>query len=236
METEEKLICFSTFGEWTARDVTSLIDSVAEIYDVFSSYRVITKLQRAQEEALLYRLERYEKYFHHPMYHEWYMVWRDLIRDWKKFGPSKSFPYQMLPSPFPQPLPEKQLPEAAEIFENIQLYRNIVEELKIDRIHIASPGGFSFSGLGEVIQQFRELIKDLCFRNQHEKRKGELEIIEHYLRLRDEYPDSNLPPISAILVDRKMINKIQTNIENIRRLEREGKLLPIAENIEKRPE
>jgi hypothetical protein len=236
MATSDTLICFSTQGQWTARDVTSLIGSVSEIYDVFSVYRIAAKIQRSQEEAFLYSLERYEKHLDSPMHFEWYRLWRDLLRDWRKYRYKSAIPFPMLPSPFPIPGAGKDIPEQIEILENIELYRDIVEELKIDRIHIASPGGFSFSGLGEIVQQFRELIKDIWYRNKQEKTKGELEIVEQYLRIGHEYPNSNLPPVSAILVDRKMSKKVQSNIENMRRLEREGKLLPPPEYVDKRPE
>ena len=78
MEKSDSIICFSTQGQWTARDVTSLIGSVSEIYDVLSVYRITKHMQQAQEEALLYSLERFEKYADHPMHFEWYRLWRDI--------------------------------------------------------------------------------------------------------------------------------------------------------------
>ncbi len=236
MTESDAIICFSTKGQWTARDVTSLVDSVSEIYDVFSVYRITSHLQRIQEEALLHSLEIYEKNAKHTMRFEWYRLWQDLLEDWQKSRYKGKIPFPMLPSPFPIPGAGKEIPEQLEIFENIELYRDIVEELRIDRIHIASPGGFSFSGLGDIVQQFRELIKDIWYRNKQERTKGELEIIKQYLRIDQEFPNSNLPPVSAMLVDRKMGKKVHANVENMRRLEREGKLLPPPEYVDKRPE
>ena len=37
--------------------------------------------------------------------------------------------------------------------------------------------GFTFRGLGEPIQQLRELLKDVCYRNRQEKAKGEIELL-----------------------------------------------------------
>ena len=54
-------------------------------------------------------------------------------------------------------------------------------ELKIRRIAIASPGGFSLQGLGEPIRELREFIKDMAYRNRQEREKGDLEILKQKL-------------------------------------------------------
>lgn len=51
------------------------------------------------------------------------------------------------------------------------------EALKIERIHVESPGIIDLSGLGEPIRELREFLKDLRFRSRHEKTEGELRII-----------------------------------------------------------
>jgi len=45
------------------------------------------------------------------------------------------------------------------------------EELKLKKIHIESPGEIKIEG-GSIIKEFRELIKDLTFRNNQEERLG----------------------------------------------------------------
>lgn len=40
------------------------------------------------------------------------------------------------------------------------------------------PSGFSFVGLAEIVKEFRELIKDLTYRNKHETLLCEIEICE----------------------------------------------------------
>lgn len=44
--------------------------------------------------------------------------------------------------------------------------------------------GFSFIGLAEIVKEFRELIKDIRYRNRHEERVCELEIAERACLLR----------------------------------------------------
>jgi len=48
---------------------------------------------------------------------------------------------------------------------------------------MASPGGFSFSGLGEPLRQLRELIKDLWYRNRQERQRGELQILRDKIQV-----------------------------------------------------
>jgi hypothetical protein len=64
-------------------------------------------------------------------------------------------------------------------------------ELRIKRIEIASPGGFTLAGLGEPIREVREFIKDIWYRNRQEREKGDLEILKQKLEL---VGQGNLPP------------------------------------------
>jgi hypothetical protein len=41
---------------------------------------------------------------------------------------------------------------------------------------MGSPGWISFEGLGEPIQQMRQFIKDIWYRNRQESRRGDQEI------------------------------------------------------------
>ncbi|MFA7335698.1 MAG: hypothetical protein WC028_02850 [Candidatus Obscuribacterales bacterium] len=44
-------------------------------------------------------------------------------------------------------------------------------------------GNFSFAGLAEVVKEFREVLKDLWYRNNQEKTLGELEIADKWMAL-----------------------------------------------------
>lgn len=46
-------------------------------------------------------------------------------------------------------------------------------------------------GLGELVREGRELIKDVCYRNRQEREKGDLEILQKRLDLISQY---NLSP------------------------------------------
>ena len=49
--------------------------------------------------------------------------------------------------------------------------------LIIERVSMSSPGEIRIEG-GSIIREMRELIKDLSYRNEHQKEMGQLEIIE----------------------------------------------------------
>lgn len=93
---------------------------------------------------------------------------------------------------------------------------------------MSSPGGFSFTGLGEIVKEFREFVKDIWYRNSQEKRKGELEIekseldlVEKYLGLRERQASSHELTIT-----------VESGVQGLIELERNGKLRPVSEHID----
>ena len=84
---------------------------------------------------------------------------------------------------------------------------------------MASPGGFSFEGIGDIIKEFREFIKDIWYRNEKERRYGQLEVIDKYLTIQNKYENSNfnLPPASSEDEIRKVLNN---GVNNLKRLEK----------------
>jgi len=73
-------------------------------------------------------------------------------------------------------------------------YLPSTHELRIKKIAIASPGGFSLEGLGEPLRELREFIKDLCYRNRQERHKGDLEILKQKLEIVAQH---NLTPVNV---------------------------------------
>ena len=90
-------------------------------------------------------------------------------------------------------------------------------ELRIQRIEMASPGGFSLKGMGEPIQQLRELIKDLCYRNRQEKEQGDLQILKEKLEILTKH---GLTPQQVTI----LAIKISENQEKVIDLIESGKL------------
>jgi hypothetical protein len=80
---------------------------------------------------------------------------------------------------------------------------------------MASPGRITVSGVGHIIQQFRELLKDLKFRNRQEEQLGELEIARKHLELRQ----SAVSPPALDYVAGQVLHEYK-------RLATNGKLLP----------
>ena len=238
-DSKEKVLCFRTAGDWTGDDVIKLVSSINQMYDVFYSFRVVRSLLREQEKEYMRNLERSEMFFHkhldHPMYEEFYHMWRRMLKDWRKYG--RKAPFMMSGFPFQPPIPtsEAQIPQPSTIYKERHLYQSEKDKLIIDRIHISSPGGFSFTGIGEIVQQLRELVKDIWFRNNQEKTIGDLEIIEKHLKLQKEYSENNIPPVTSVTIDRKMLGKLKDSIGQIRSLENEKKLLHVGEHVNDRP-
>jgi len=91
--------------------------------------------------------------------------------------------------------------ELEHLLEHDDQFVRAGSELSVHRIEIASPGGFSFAGLGEPIAQLRELIKDLWYRNRQESERGELEILKQTIAL---FSQDTLNPEEIVLVAIKL--------------------------------
>jgi hypothetical protein len=112
----------------------------------------------------------------------------------------------------------------------VALSRSVFElrpemRLTIVSIEMSSPGGISLAGLGEPIQQLREFIKDLWYRNKQEKQKGELEILREYLSIESEFG-----PLPPTVVERLAPEALE-GVRVLDQLEQEGKLVEIPSTL-----
>lgn len=82
-------------------------------------------------------------------------------------------------------------------------YITVQEQLKINKIAIASPGHIDFKGIAEVIREVRELIKDLSFRNKQERINGEIDIMERTVKMLEGF---NVPRQEAAKIAMNLIN------------------------------
>ena len=99
-------------------------------------------------------------------------------------------------------------------------------ELIVDKIEMASPGGFNLRGLGEPLRELRELIKDVWYRNRQERQRGELEIIQQRMNL---LTQGNLaaPPVQVLAV------VVSGDMQELGKLIEDGKLLLPGEEPKK---
>jgi len=234
----QSLITFRTDGVWNIQDIQSFVSAVASFYTTVYG---LTKYRRASHEVAeetLYMHKRYledmMEYAPHPYMKEMMYLWEKMYHNFEKHMkegyPYKKFmkegyPYPPMPFPGMPNVPEIPRLSAISFIEDIKQSMIPDYQLQVYRVKMESPGDWSFSGLSDVVREFRELIKDLWFRNSQEKRKGELEIeaISRVLRDRYHVPPKENQKITGILT------KDKKALEN---LEKEGKLLPIPEHID----
>ena len=236
MAENDGFIGFRTNGNLTAADVSLLAASISGIYDALSIRRVRTRLD---EEAFL-GLERSLRYYDEmagdPYWHEFFMMYRDMLKRWKMRGPGARFPIPLPFLPFPQLVSSASSLSDSTIYREIDRYASDDDRLRVQRIRVSSPGGFSFEGLGDIVKECREFVKDVWFRNRQERVTGELEIIERYLRIRDQHPEFDLPQVPGRRPDRQVIDAVATHVSNLRRLEERGKVESIPENLDYTPD
>jgi hypothetical protein len=240
-ESNLQVIGFKTLGGWTAQDVTLLSTSASHIYDVFHSLRIHRESQEQSLSLYFKMIRRYEKYFlrspESERYHNLLRRWLDLYREYFEkgmpfFSKFPILPPPAFPFPFPIQAPSIPIPSAAEIYRDLQRFPIEEEALRIYKVRMASPGGFSFTGIGEIIKEFREFIKDIWYRNDQERQKGQLEVIEKYLSIKQNYPEASqlgFPPPRA---ERELAQVLNHNVNNIRLLEEKGKIGDVGENVD----
>ena len=235
MTDKANRIGFKTSADLTAADVSLLATSISGIYDAMLIRRVRTRLDDEALATVERMLQYYEK-ADGPYWQELFMMYRDMLRHWRMVGPSPRFPVPPPFLPFPQLISsEISLPDI-EIYREIDRYASEDERLRVHRIRISSPGGFSFEGLGDIVREFRELVKDIWYRNRQEKHLGDLEIIERSLRIRDQHPEIDLRRLAGRRPDREVIDAVATHTGNLRRLEDRGKIESVPENLDYTPD
>lgn len=117
-----------------------------------------------------------------------------------------------------------------DVYGAIDSYMDARHRLRVRRVAMGSPGLLTFEGLGEVMEQLRQLIKDLWYRNSQEKALGRLEIIEKCLQVRVEHK-LPLHPVERAS-EREMVEIVSDELHNLKELEDSGKLLAIPDHID----
>ncbi|MGH2506739.1 MAG: hypothetical protein ACRDHZ_04900 [Ktedonobacteraceae bacterium] len=223
-DKQESTFTFLTQGSWTVQDLELLAVSVSQIYDARLATFLWTKRFLDDVETRRLRLEKafrsMEKRMPGPFFHEWYEVWLELM----KKGEYPALPFN---APFPLSM-QSGFPTAIQVYESLDLYSEGKDRCIILRARMSSPGGFSFTGLGEIVKELREFIKDVWYRNSQEKRKGEIEIekskldlVEKYLTLKESQSSSHELTVTVV-----------AGIAGLIELERNGKLRQVDENID----
>lgn len=232
-ENESARVGFRTAADWTASDVALFSSSVSGIYDALLTLEVRRRLEEQYVRATEGALRRYDEMLGHPMYHELLHLWRESLQIWR------GVPWMPPPLPFSLPFgggPQfGGVPTLHNLYEELERYAPETDRLRIYRVRMSSPGGFSFSGLGDIVKEFRELIKDLWWRNRQERVRGELEIIEKYLNVRTRHPELDLPAVAYQPADRQLVGVVAGHVKNLRMLEERGRLESVADNLEYMP-
>jgi uncharacterized protein YjbI with pentapeptide repeats len=112
-------------------------------------------------------------------------------------------------------------------FQNIEKYSKENQLLKVYRIKMGSPGGFSFLGLPEIIEQIRKML----IWWYHERSLNELERAEKCLDLVKKYLEMHKLGNKDDCID-DLIQKICKSIKIFKELESSGKLGIIIENLD----
>lgn len=229
-------IGFRSDGEWSGSDLADFAAATTGIYNALLVVRVRSRLEVNYLDALESAARRYERQIGHPMYHEMFRAWRESLHLWRKRSDTPP-PFLLLP-PFAFGYTDAgfAVPSDEEILRHLGRYTSPEERFRVHKIRHASPGGFSFQGIGEIVEQFRELIKDVWWRNRHERAEGDLDLLEKYLRMRRDNPDVNLPLPTYLRKDRYLAEVLQKELLTLHEMEDRGKLQAVPQHLDYIPD
>ncbi len=235
---EKGIINFKTKGKWTLHDMTDLLISVNQIYNAVYAINVkqleIDRAIRSLAENIDDYYYYWKEYIRHPLFEDLWHIWKIILE--KYISRKRLYPPFLLPWFYPFiPLEILKIIEvdAVQIYKNIDIYIYPEQQLFIRRIIIESPGVISFEGIGEIIRQIRELIKDIWYRNRLEKLEKEIELkskkIDYIERLERILKKQNYKQF--IKPENELIEAIINSVNKLEQLEKDEKLENVPENI-----
>ena len=234
---EKKIINFKTNGKWTLKDMQDLLMGISQTYNAL--YAVNVK-QLEIDRALKSLAENLDNYYHYWREYIDYPIFRELLYSWRRLLEEyihrrRPYPPFLLPwfYPFiPYDISKIIEIDVIQIYKNIDIYMYPEQRLCIRKIVMESPGVVTLEGIGEIIKQIRELIKDLWYINRLEKQEKEIELkikkIEYAERLEKilRYYGQPIKP------ENELIEIITNSVSKLEQLEKDGKLENVPENIE----
>lgn len=165
-KNESSTISFFTDGDWTTGDLELLAVSISRIYDsrlatYLWSERWANDLKN--REGLIKNIfSKREMRYPEPFPFE---MWLDVLESGNAAAAINPFGIAVSSTP-------------VQIYQEIDLYASPDQRCRIHKAKMSPPGGFSFTGIGEILKEFRELIKDIWYRNQQERKKGDIDLIK----------------------------------------------------------
>jgi hypothetical protein len=227
--TEPDAIEFLTRESWSAYDLSAAMQALDGTYSMFLLARHLAVISNERNQKLA---EDFERFWRHaemggPFFEEFFHEWRRL---WRRLGPGALSYFPPFAPMGGAPQSESNARATAEELDyylsHPSEYMPGSQELVVQKIEMASPGGFSLRGLGEPLRELRELIKDLWYRNRQERQRGELEIIQQKINL---LTQGNLPtqPVQVLAV------VVSGDMQELRKLIEDGKLVLPGEEPKK---
>lgn len=211
---------FQTDGTWAAHELADLLDDLDATY---RTVRVAKHLAVSHDRQRNRSLDEQERYWRdcREMGPEWEMLIHEWTR-WLRHSHKGRMPPPLIPfSPFATGSAANDAQPALDAqfaLEHSDTLLTDGHELQVTKIQMASPGGFSLSGLGEPLTQLRELIKDLWYRNRQEREQGELELLQRRIEM---FSQHGLPPQQVLV----LAIEVSDNQDVVRDLIESGKLI-----------
>jgi hypothetical protein len=217
---------FRTSDEWTLAELETFIRAVKALYNALLSARMcreVLEKQAAGRALWLLAADEFDELG--PTF---------LPLDWRRWRRVAKRLASNDPGP---PLEQAQLEERLEeIISRPEMIVPEVHQIRIRRMRMSSPGGFNFTGLAEIVREFRECVAHVLYRGRQEKALGDLDLLAKWLAIAKENPGVELPVPPYLKQQRLLNDQALKGIQDLRQLEARGKVLLIAENLDYDPD
>lgn len=155
---------------------------------------------------------------------------RESVLSFKRTGTTLSF------------LPDPRVPYSIPRTITTTVYMS--DLLRVRSIQMSSPGLVSFEGLGEVVREVREFVKDIWYRNSLERKERQLRLVLTMQHLdaartsalrsaKEETPTDSSK--MRFMGTRDLASKVNDSIEFVRELEIDGKIIDPPDHLDDLP-
>lgn len=176
-------------GKWLLSEIEDLLRSIKDLYLIFFA------IDEMKQEYIEFK-EKFDKLSPHYI-EDFFLLFPERFQKW---------PFQF---PFYNDLQSERIMKA---IINRTWYIPLENQILLESFKFSSPGDFVISA-GPVLEQIRELIKDLSYRNRQEQQLGEIKLLNEYVKLLKNMGHTS-NQIQIIIQDiRKPIDVLDKNIK-----------------------
>ena len=152
----------------TVKEVKQFLTDLENAYNSLYVFDFLVEALSNDRDKKLKHLESDERF------HYWRKKWKDFM-NYKDF-PYDPFIFELFMDNYLHRTDENSI-NLLEYLNKIDIDRIVLpaDRLTITKINIQSPGKWNFEGVSKIIYELRQLIKDIWYENEHQRKSHKIE-------------------------------------------------------------